>query len=287
MKLLNEFEKVQKLNMTTPPKNDHPLENDHPLYERTVDDVPTTRREKPKRAPEDRPYVTYILIAINLLIFLAGFASEAVDRTLFIQGALFPPYVVELGQVYRLFTAMFLHGSVGHIFFNMYALYIVGVTLEPIFGRVRFMIIYFLGGLLGSALSLALGNYEVPSVGASGAVFAIFAAQAVHFYLHRNLYQNVTAQLRQMIFLIGMNLFIGFVPGSRIDNWGHIGGLIGGALLAWRISPRLQRPTFVPKSMHDLAKTDTNPLVRHLPEVVLYCFALIGIVVVAINMLAP
>jgi len=268
--------------MSTPPNNNHPL------YQQEPENTPTSPpRQKPKRAPEDRPYVTYILIAINLLIFLAGFVSQEIDQALFVEGALYPPYVVELGQVYRLFTAMFLHGSVGHIFFNMYALYIVGMTLEPIFGRLRFSIVYFLGGLAGSALSLALGNYEIPSVGASGAVFAIFAAQAVHLYQHRNLYQNVQAQLRQMLFLIAMNLFIGFVPGSRIDNWGHIGGLIGGAILAWRISPRLQRPTFVPRSMHDLAKTDTNPLIRHLPELVLYCFALITIVVVAINMLTP
>lgn len=267
--------------MSTPPNNDHPL------YQQTPETSSPPPRRKPRRSPDDRPYVTYSLIAINLVIFLAGFVSQAIDQELFVQGALYPPYVVELGQVYRLFTVMFLHGSVGHIFFNMYALYIVGMTLEPIFGRVRFMIVYFLGGLMGSALSLALGSYEVPSVGASGAVFAIFAAQAVHLYQHRNLYQNVRGQLQQMVFLIAMNLFIGFVPGSRIDNWGHIGGLIGGVILAWRISPRLQRPTFAPKSMKELAKTDTNPLVRHLPELVLYCFVLIGIVVVAINMLAP
>lgn len=276
---INKMKKVQYSTMSTPP------ENNHPLYQQSDDADNMPPRQKPKRSPDDMPYVTYTLIAINLLIFVAGYFSQDIQQTLFVEGSLFPPFVVELGQVYRLFTAMFLHAGLGHIFFNMYALYIIGITLEPIFGRVRFSIIYFGGGFLGSALSLLLGNYEVPSVGASGAVFAIFAAQAIHLYQHRHVYQNVRAQLQQMGFLIVMNLVIGFLPGSRIDNWGHIGGLIGGAILAWRISPRLQRPTFVPRSMSELSKTDTNPLSRHLPELVIYSFAIIGIVVFAMNTL--
>jgi rhomboid protease GluP len=273
--------------MTTPPDNDHPLYQKprHPVDE--GQEPQQAQRQKIKRPVEDRPYLTYGLIVINLLIFLAGFVSDAVQLQLFVGGALFPPLVVEEGQVYRLFTAMFLHGDAAHIFFNMYALYIVGVSLEPIFGRLRFGIVYFLGGLGGSVLSLLLGTYSVPSVGASGAVFAIFTAYAVHLYQHRTIYRNVRGQLQQMIFMLGINLVLGFIPGSRIDNWGHIGGLIGGGILAWRISPQIQAPTAPIRSLHDLAKTDTNPLVRHLPYLVVYVFGLIGLTMIALNVLGP
>jgi len=271
--------------MTTPPQNDHPLyqQPKHPT-EMPSGSAP---RQRPTPPVEDRPYLTYTLIVINVLIFLAGFLSPDIDQQLFIEGSLFPPYVVEGNQLYRLFTAMFLHGDPMHIFFNMYALYIVGKMIEPIFGRLRFGIIYFLGGLGGSVLSLVLGDYGVPSVGASSAIFAIFTAEAVHLYQHRNVYRNVQGQLRQILFLIGFNVLIGFTPGSRIDNWGHIGGLIGGAILAWRIAPRIERPTTPVKSMTDLAKFDTNPLKHHLPYIVIYCFGLIGVLVFALQSLAP
>jgi rhomboid protease GluP len=275
--------------MTTPPQDNQ----NHPLYQQAKDahkmPVEGQPRKQPQRPPEDRAYLAYALIAINLLIFVGGYLSQNIQAQLFIEGSLFPPAVVEGNQFYRLFTVMFLHGSPMHIFFNMYALYIVGNMIEPIFGRLRFGIIYFLGGLGGSVLSLALGDYGVPSVGASGAVFAIFTAEAVHLYQHRNIYRNVKGQLRQILFLIGFNVLIGFTPGSNIDNWGHIGGLIGGAILAWRIAPRIERPTtpVAIKSMSDLAKFDSNPFVNHFPFVVIYVMGLIGILAVAINFLAP
>ena len=271
--------------MTSPPQNDHPLyqQAKHPT-DMPSDDAP---RKRPQRPAEDRPYLTYILIVINVVIFLAGFLSQEIDAQLFNAGALYPPFVVEGNQLYRLFTSMFLHGSPMHIFFNMYALYIVGNMIEPIFGRLRFGLIYFLGGLGGSVLSLALGDYAIPSVGASGAIFAIFTAEAVHLYQNRTIYRNVQGQLRQILFLIGFNILIGFTPGSNIDNWGHIGGLIGGGILAWRIAPRIQRPNMPIQSMSALAKFDTNPLKHHLPELVIYVFGLIAVLVLAFQMLTP
>ncbi len=269
-----------------------PPENEHPLYEQPKDNgrvniaAAQPRSQRSRRPREDQPLLTYVLVAINVTIFLAGFASPAIEGELFVSGSLFPPFVALEGQVYRLLTAMFLHGSVGHIFFNMYALYVIGATVEPIFGRARFLLIYFLGGLTGSVLSLALGDFFTPSVGASGAVFALFAAEGVHLYQHRRVYANVKGRLRHMLFLIGMNLFIGLAPGSRIDNWGHIGGVIGGLVLAWRIAPRMPRPSAPPRSMREFARGDGNPLRLRLPEVVIYAFALIGGIVLTVNLLA-
>ncbi len=266
-------------------------DKDHPLYQkeksRPAAPVEVAKDAKRARTPRaDLPLLTYALMAVNGCFFLAGFLMPELEWELFLRGALIPQLVAGQGEVYRLFTAMFLHGSLGHVFFNVYALYIVGRSVEPIFGRIRFLLIYLLGGLTGSALSLALGGLDGASVGASGAVFAIFAAQAVHLYQHRGVYANVQGQLRHMGFLIAINLVIGFAPGSRIDNWGHIGGMFGGALLAWRIGPRLARPSMPIGSIRDFARTDGNPLRLHLPELVIYIGALIGIVVLAISLLA-
>ena len=264
-------------------------EDNHPLYQQSAPPGkarPPARRQRPPRPPADRPILTWILIAVNALIFLARYLPMNIQ--LFASGSLYPPAVVEEGQIYRLLTAMFLHGGVGHIFFNMYALHIVGGALEPIFGRLRFALIYLLGGLTGSVMSLALGDYAVPSVGASGAVFAIFAAEAVHLHRHRWLYANVQGRLQHMGFLIAMNLVIGFLPGSRIDNWGHIGGMLGGLALTWRIAPRLRRPTAPIRSMRELSeKWDANPLRPQLPALVIYGLALVAALVLAMILLAP
>lgn len=268
--------------MSTAPEDSHPLYQ-KPKPSDEAEPAAPKRGRRPRRPPEDRPTLTRILIAVNALIFLARYMD--MDIQLFVSGALYPPAVVEGGQIYRLFSAMFLHASVGHIFFNMYALHVVGSTLEPVFGRLRFAIIYFLGGLAGSVLSLALGDYGTPSVGASGAVFAIFAAETLHLYQHRQVYVNVQGRLRQMVFLIAMNLFIGFLPGSRIDNWGHIGGMLGGLALAWRIAPRLRRPTAPIRSMSELGKWDTNPLRLRSPDLVIYVFVLVAVLALAMTLL--
>lgn len=265
-------------------------EQDHPLSRKRVSGAPQQtvilrRRKPPARSLEDQPWLTYGLIALNTLIFLAGFLLQELELELLLRGALMPELVVARGEFYRLLTAMFLHGSLGHVFFNTYAIYIVGRNLEPIFGRVRYLLIYFLGGLTGSAASLALGGLATWSVGASGAVFAIFAAEAAHLYQHRGLYPNVRARLQHMLILIVINLAIGFAPGSRIDNWGHIGGMLGGLLLAWRIGPRLARPTAPLRSMREFARTDSNPLMLRLPDIVIYIGVLIGAVVLTISLL--
>ncbi|MCY3833154.1 MAG: rhomboid family intramembrane serine protease [Chloroflexi bacterium] len=261
-------------------------EPNHPLNQRRAQPIIIQRR-KPPRAREDQPWLTYALMVLNAFIFLAGFLAPALELELFLRGALIPRLVVGEGEVYRLLTAMFLHGNLGHVFFNVYAIFIFGKSVEPIFGRVRYLLIYLLGGLSGSVASLTLGGLEGASVGASGAVFAVFAAYGWHLYQHRHLYPNVKAQLQHMLFLIVINLAIGFFPGSRIDNWGHLGGLLSGLLLAWRIGPRLSRPTAPVRSWREFAKTDSNPLALHLPEIVLYIGALAAAVALAIALLAP
>lgn len=199
-----------------------------PLQERIVFNLePTT------------PFITYVLIAINIAVFLGGAMSQSINNMLLASGANFAPAIFGGGEYWRLFTSMFLHGSAAHIFFNMYALYILGVQTEQVYGRVPYLVVYFLGGLTGSALSAAFGDPRIPSVGASGAVFALLGTQIIYFYRYRKILGNFgRGALQQYMILLGINLVFGFIA-PNIDNLGHLGGLIGGIILGWLVAPRL------------------------------------------------
>ncbi len=141
------------------------------------------------------------------------------------------------GEYWRLLTATFLHSDLMHIAFNGFALYLFGPALERIFGTPRFLTIYFLSGLAGSIASYTFS--PSPAVGASGAIFGIIGALAVFYYLGRDILGDAgQQQLRSMLVIIGLNIFLGLTPGSSIDNFGHLGGLIGGALTGWLLAPR-------------------------------------------------
>ena len=130
-------------------------------------------------------------------------------------------------EFYRLITCAFLHASIIHILFNMYALFILGNELETYIGKVKFVIVYLISAICGSLLSSILSASNVVSVGASGAIFGLMGS-LVYFGYHYRLYLNTV--LKTQIFpLIILNLALGFMD-SSIDNWAHIGGLVGGYL---------------------------------------------------------
>jgi rhomboid protease GluP len=175
-----------------------------------------------------------------------------------------------------------LHADFMHIFFNAYALYIIGFTVERYFGTARFALIYFLGGLGASIASLALT--PAPAVGASGAIFAIFGAEGVFFYQHRKLFGEAGRRhLNNLIFVAALNLVLGFASsassgGARIDNWAHVGGLVGGVLLTWFIGPRIQAQ-FIgsvtePAVVNQVNIVDTNPLKRSWPAALAFAILL-------------
>jgi rhomboid protease GluP len=132
------------------------------------------------------------------------------------------------GNWWTLLTANYLHASILHIVFNMMALRSLGPLVEHLFGSSRFFIIYTIAGLAGSLLSSALGTYS--SVGASGAVFGL--GGALIYYGWRRGGSFGQSIFRNMAFFLGINLVLGFSSRGLIDNWGHLGGLIGGALFA-------------------------------------------------------
>jgi len=189
------------------------------------------------RLPVVQPNVTYVLIGVTVVVYLLqmlsvaiwGYATYPVDW-LELYGARFNS-AIRAGEVWRFITPVFLHGSVTHIFFNMYALLSLGTFVERNYGHARFTLIYFLGGFAGNVFSFLFTGENGYSVGASTAVFGLIGAEAVFFYQNRRMFG---AQARQALsnigFIVVINLFIGLSPG--IDNWGHIGGLLGGLLFA-------------------------------------------------------
>jgi rhomboid protease GluP len=248
---------------------------------------PPRPQRVPVRMPATKPIATYILLGLIVLIYLAGmvisldptvvdgYRVTSAEEWLFVRGAKINELIIGRGEVYRLLTAMFLHGSLTHLFFNGYALYIIGRNIETVYGHARFLLIYFLGGLTGSLLSLLFSTY--PSVGASGAIFALFGAEIVFVYRHRKLFgSGAYRQLQNMIVMLGLNIVIGLTPGSRIDNWGHLGGFVGGLALAALIGPWLKvavAPGMAVTSAGTppmLEMVDENPLRRRLYVPILY-----------------
>jgi len=171
------------------------------------------------------PIVTYIIITINILLFIASYFTNnlyelinfgANNRTLVINS-----------EVYRLITSCFIHASFMHLFVNCYSLYIIGTQVESFYGKVKYIIIYLLSGLTGSLLSICFSDGY--SIGASGAIFGLVGA-LLYFGYHYRLYLG-NAIRTQIIPTIILNLALGFMI-SGIDNAAHIGGLIGGIFAA-------------------------------------------------------
>ena len=182
--------------------------------------------------------VTYTLIALNIVLFLVQQASATFEIrfALLAKTPYASPYAgVAHGEYYRLLTSMFLHSGVLHILFNMWALYVVGMPLEAMFGRVRYTVLYFLSGLTGSALAYLLSDPQTATLGASGAIFGLFGALFV-------VARRLNFDIRPIGFVIVLNLVLTFTVPS-ISWQGHVGGLAAGTALAaaWVYAPRKQR----------------------------------------------
>lgn len=166
-------------------------------------------------------YITNILIGINILMFILTMLNPNLLNNLILN-----PLLVKSGEYYRLITAMFLHGSVLHLFVNMYSLWIIGNQLENFLGKNKYLVIYLISGLSGSLMSVSLTGSL--SLGASGAIFGLLGSLLYFGYNYRLYLGSVL--VRQLIPIIILNLSIGFlIPG--IDNAAHVGGLVGGLFI--------------------------------------------------------
>jgi len=177
--------------------------------------------------------VTKALIALNVLVFLVNLAQGSslnqVSGSLFVRWALYIPGGLDQGEWYRLITAAFLHASLIHLAMNMLILWIVGAPVEQAIGRGRFLALYFVSGLAGSAGALLLSPNAI-TVGASGAIFGILGAALVLEAQHNYVLGG------QAFGLIAFNLIITFAFSSYISVGGHVGGLVGGALCMLALS---------------------------------------------------
>ncbi|MEU8623828.1 rhomboid family intramembrane serine protease [Streptomyces sp. NPDC048669] len=178
----------------------------------------------------DPRLITKILLGINVAVFVAVLANSALVNDLVLLGrANFyyggPPEGIAEGQWYRLVTSMFLHQEVWHIAFNMLGLWWLGGPLEAALGRARYLALYMLSGLAGSALTYWLAEPNQPSLGASGAIFGLLGATVV-------LMRRLKYDMRPVFALLAINLIITFNPWGGIAWQAHVGGLIAGTLIA-------------------------------------------------------
>ncbi len=171
------------------------------------------------------PYFTYTLIIMNVILYVFPILIGKYDEI--IQLFCIHGPSIRAFQYYRLITGIFLHGNILHLLFNCYALYVIGSQLESFLGKVKFIIIYLFSGLTGALFSMTFGgNYA--SIGASGAIFGLMGSLVYFGYHYRVYLGNVINS--QIIPLIVLNLILGFLM-SGVDNFAHIGGLIGGTLI--------------------------------------------------------
>lgn len=184
------------------------------------------------------PVITYTLIAINILvaalIYLYSLKSGITyDKLLLVFGAKVSGNILA-GEYWRFLTPVFLHAGIVHLLINCYSLYAIGVSVEKIFGRPRFLAVYFIAGLLGNILSFMFSPN--PGVGASGAIFGLLGA-LLYFGLERPaLFRRFFGN--SILITIVINLTYGF-SNTGIDNFAHIGGLIGGFLASGIIANTL------------------------------------------------
>ncbi|MEK6751648.1 MAG: rhomboid family intramembrane serine protease [Chloroflexota bacterium] len=228
--------------------------------------------------PSIPPTVTYAIIGFTVFVYLLqmasvfiwGYAVSEIDW-LEVYGARFNA-AIRAGELWRFITPVFLHGSIAHIFFNMYALLSVGSFMERQFGHGRFTLLYFLSGFAGNVFSFLFTGENGYSVGASTAVFGLIGAEMIFFYQNRELFGAQAKQaIGNVVFIIAINLFIGLSPG--IDNWGHIGGLLGGMIFTWFAGARWA-VAGIPPEMKLVDEREAREIITGLGAVVLIFSAL-------------
>lgn len=165
---------------------------------------------------------TLVLITIICGAYLLQMAVPSIQNDLALLNDPYYGYGVENGQWYRLFTVALTHGGLTHLAFNMFSLLVLGNPLEAAFGKVRFLIIFFISLLTGSLASIYLSQNIVYSVGASGAVFGLFGALMM-------VGKRIGANVKEIAVIVGLNFALGFIFGG-VDWRAHLGGLIGGTI---------------------------------------------------------
>lgn len=212
------------------------------LFAKITGDITAKTEENAKEAEDifkpKRPYITYTILIINTILYLIGVIINlkhgvglydsifgTTEGVLKLLGGL-NPELIKSGGFYRILTSSFNHIGLLHLIFNSYALYLIGSQLEGFLGRTKYVIVYLTSAIAGSLLSICFVSDW--NVGASGAIFGLLGSLLYFGYHYRVFLGQVIKS--QIIPLIVINLIIGFLS-TRINNAGHIGGLIAGVLV--------------------------------------------------------
>lgn len=185
--------------------------------------------------------VTLLLVGINVAVFIVLSILGNTEDALFMlnHGAVFVPLVVDGGEYYRIFTSMFLHFGLQHLFYNMLVLIFLGDYLERAVGKIRFLVIYLAGGIAGNLLSIAYELYTqdfAVSAGASGAIFAVTGA-LIYMVLRKK--ERVPGLSGRRLILMAVLTILQGMTAIGIDNEAHMGGLAAGFLLGWLLTLRM------------------------------------------------
>lgn len=185
----------------------------------------------------NKPMVTYIIIAVCVFVYilqsLPGIGSTITQALQYAGIYSYPTGAIvgssqgaaqALFEPWRMFTTIFAHASILHIALNMYTFWLFGIIMEPMLGRVRYLVLFLLSGWAGSLGVMFLASPFQPVVGASGAIFGMVAALMV-------IQRHTGGPVRQLLVLVAINLVIGFIPAFGIAWQAHLGGLIGGAIV--------------------------------------------------------
>jgi len=223
------------------------------------------------KMPQSKPLMTYFLLVITIGVYLLQVLSQTLYGADIVASlGMKSNAAIAAGQWWRLITPMLLHGGILHIGFNMYALYVLGPGLERFYGKWRFLLLYLVAGIAGNVFSYIFSSYN--SLGASTAIFGLLAAEGVFLYQHRELFgKNAQRSLMNVIFIAAINFVIGLSPG--IDNWGHLGGFVGGTLFAWFAGPKLEVKGYPP----NLELKDVRPTLTVLLVAVIDLMLFIGL----------
>ena len=186
------------------------------------------------------PYLTILIMLINITVFviLERLGSTEDPGFMLKHGASYTERVFGEHEFYRLFTCMFLHFGISHLLSNMFALWFIGGEVERLFGRGKFLLIYFFTGLCASILSEVM-NYltskAVVSAGASGAIYGIQGALMVLVFANR---KEKGSRMYKMLVMLLMLLVLGRVT-ENVDNYAHLGGFITGLLCGWMLKKQV------------------------------------------------
>lgn len=190
------------------------------------------RSEIAQPATPVTPFYSFILVACLVAVFLSQLAADGSNSLLFggetsVSLAGFDKQLFLQGQYWRILTGAALHGGLMHLFFNCYALYILGRLIELLSNRAHLAIVFLLSAIAGGILSLIFLP-DNPSVGASGGIVGFLGYMTIYAFKRRKLLPE--GFLKNMLFNVGFIAFVGLFLMEKVDNFGHLGGLLAGAV---------------------------------------------------------